>query len=399
MNDQEIMERMQEESFAQLLADNPIEKDWLQPGQQVEAVIVKIAPEWVFIDLGSKSEGYLDRKEFIGSDGTFTVKEGDLIKVYFLSSRNNERLFTTKVGRGDNAKAFLEDAWSNGIPVEGKISKEIKGGIEVIIAGHVRAFCPFSQTGISRSENIADYIGKILLFHITEYSEKGRNIVLSHRLILERETDKKKEYLKETLQEGMSVHGRVISIRNFGAFVDIGGIQGLLPLSELGWDRSEIMKDILAVGDELTLSIVKLDWDSEKITLSRKAMLPNPWENIVKNFPIGSVTFGSVASLTNFGAFISLGKGIEGLIHISKLGNGKRIKHTSEVLTAGQTVEVQIEAIDSEKKRISLSLAHTNGDEQPTQLNDYASYLGISSTSFGSLGDTLKNRLTSKLKQ
>jgi small subunit ribosomal protein S1 len=160
---------MEEKSFAEFMAEIPLEKEWLHPGQKVQAVIVKITPEWIFIDLGGKSEGYLDCKEFVDEKGSLTVKEGDAVHAYFLSSRNNERLFTTKVGKGDAAKAYLEDACRNGIPVEGKIAKETKGGVEVIIAGDVRAFCPFSQMGLPRSENVAEYIGKNMAFKITQY--------------------------------------------------------------------------------------------------------------------------------------------------------------------------------------------------------------------------------------
>ncbi len=360
---QEHTDFMEEKSFAELMTDNPVEREWLNPGQRVEAVIVKLTPEWIFIDLGGKSEGYLDSKEFIDENGTLTVKEGDTVKAYFLSSRNNERLFTTRVGKGDAAKAYLEDAWSNGIPVEGRITKEIKGGIEVTIAGDVRAFCPFSQTGISRTENIADYLGKLLPFKITEYAENGRNVVLSRRVILEEENTIKKESLKDILKEGMIVQGKVMSIQKFGAFVDLGGIQGLLPLSETGWDRTQEINDILKVGDDLSLSILKLDWGSEKITLSLKATLPDPWTEIENNFPKGSSFTGHVSSLTDFGAFVSLKAGVEGLIHISKLAKGKRIKHAGEVLTKGQPVAVRIEAIDLEKKRISLYLDSLDGKE------------------------------------
>src|SRR3990172_540702 len=156
MDNQEEKGSTEEKSFAELMAESELGKDRLRPGQKVQAVIVKISPEWIFIDLGSKSEGYLDRKEFLDPEGNLTVKEGDTVDVYFLAVKNNEKLFTRKIGRGEAEKAFLEDAWRNGIPLEGKIGKETKGGLEVLLAGNVRAFCPFSQTGIPRGENIAD---------------------------------------------------------------------------------------------------------------------------------------------------------------------------------------------------------------------------------------------------
>lgn len=392
MHNQEAVEISEEKSFAEFMTENPVEREWLHPGQRVNAAIVKITPAWIFIDLGSKSEGYLDSKEFLDGEGNLTVKEGDNIRAYFLSSRNGEKLFTTMVGKGDASKAYLEDAWRNGIPVEGKITKEIKGGIEVAIAGDVRAFCPFSQTGLPRSENISEYLGKTLPFKITEYGENGRNIVISHRAILEEEKTKQKEGLKEILKEGMTVQGKVMSIHNFGAFVDIGGIQGLLPLSEIGWNRAEEIKDVLAVGDELSLSILKLDWAADKITLSRKATLPDPWANIEGGFPKGSCHSGRVTSLTDFGAFVTLETGVDGLVHISKLAKGKRIKHAGEVLAKGQTVEVRIESVDAEKKRISLSLVDSEGEENGEETGDYHKYLEGPSRSLGSLGDLLKGK-------
>lgn len=392
MNNQETEEIMEEKSFAEFMAENPVEREWLHPGQRVNAAIVKITPEWIFIDLGSKSEGHLDGKEFLDGEGNLTVKEGDTIRAYFLSSRNNEKLFTTRVGIGNAGKAHLEDAWRSGIPVEGRIAKETKGGLEVVIAGDVRAFCPFSQTGLPRSENISEYLGKTLPFKITEYGENGRNIVISHRTILEEEKTKQKEVLKEILKEGMTVQGKVMSIHNFGAFVDVGGIQGLLPLSEIGWNRTEEIKDVLAVGDELSLSILKLDWAADKITLSRKAVLPDPWANIESSFPKGSCHSGRVTSLTDFGAFVTLETGVDGLVHISKLAKGKRIKHTGEVLAKGQTVEVRIETVDAEKKRISLSLVGSEGEENEEKTDDYRKYLGGPSRSLGSWGDMLKGK-------
>jgi len=393
MNNLEAEEIREEKTFAEFMAETTVEREWLQPGQRVNAAIVKITPEWIFIDLGSKSEGYLDSKEFTDSEGNLTVKEGDTIRAYFLSSRNNEKFFTTRVGRGDAGKAYLEDAWYNGIPVEGKITKETKGGIEVAIAGDVRAFCPFSQTGLPRSENILEYLGKTLPFKITEYGENGRNIVISHRAILEEEKAKQKEGLKEVFKEGMIVKGKVMSIQNFGAFVDIGGIQGLLPLSEIGWNRAEEIKDVLAVGDELSLSILKLDWAADKITLSRKATLPNPWSNIEGGFPKGSCHSGRVTFLTDFGAFVTMETGVDGLVHISKLAKGKRIKHAGEVLAKGQTVEVRIESVDVEKKRISLSLVDSEVEENEEKTDDYHKYLEGPSRSLGSLGDMLKGKV------
>ena len=177
----------EEKSFAELFEASEPDLGRLKPGQRVEAMIVKITPEWVFIDVGGKHEGHLDRKEFVDAEGNLTVKEGDTIRAYFLSSQHNEKLFTTKIGAGDAGRAFLEDAWKSGIPVEGVVEREVKGGFEVKVAGDTRGFCPFSQMGLFRIATPADWVGQRLAFKILEFGERGRNVVLSHRAILEGE--------------------------------------------------------------------------------------------------------------------------------------------------------------------------------------------------------------------
>ena len=227
-NDQAAPENNDEESFAAMLEKSFKKQGRLEPGQMVEASIVKISEDWIFLDLGGKGEGYLDRKELLDEGGNLTVKEGETIKAYFVSSDNNEMHFTVKIGAGPGKQSQLEDAWRNGIPVDGTVIKEMKGGFEIKIAGTIRAFCPFSQMGMRREEQPAEVIGKSLSFKIIEYGEGGRNIVVSRKPILENEKQTKAAALKETLREGDKVKGTVTSIQKFGAFVDIGGIEGLL---------------------------------------------------------------------------------------------------------------------------------------------------------------------------
>ena len=181
-----------EASFAELFEKSEVRKDFLTPGQKVEATVVKISPEWIFLDLGGKSEGYLDRKELTDGEGALSVKEGDTVVAYFLSSKFNEKLFTTKIGAGDSARAYLEEVWQSGIPIEGVVEKEIKGGFDIRLAGGMRGFCPYSQMALQRIENAQDYVGRRLPFRITEYGERGRNIVLSQRAILEEQRKKMK---------------------------------------------------------------------------------------------------------------------------------------------------------------------------------------------------------------
>ncbi|MEA3487603.1 MAG: 30S ribosomal protein S1 [Thermodesulfobacteriota bacterium] len=387
-------EKNDELSFEDLLKESTAETGWLEPGQRVEAQIVDIGSDWVFLGLGGKSEGSLDKKELLDENGDFTLKIGDTVTAYFLSSRHNEMLFTTRITSGEAGRNFLEHASSSGIPVEGLVETEIKGGFRVKIAGDTMAFCPYSQMGLRRVEDSSEYVGKRMPFIITEYGENGRNVILSNRAILEAELRAKKEELKEKLQEGMKVKGTVASIQDFGAFIDIGGIQGLLPISEIGWARVENVSDVLSVGQELETVILNLDWEKDRLSLSLKATLPDPWDHVEEKYPAGSSHVGKVARLTKFGAFVTLEGGVDGLVHISKLGDGKRINHPSEVLEQGQALEVTVESVDREKRRLSLALERDEkGKDESGMADDYREYLQNAPTSMGTLGDILKKKL------
>lgn len=387
-------EKNDELSFEELLKESTSGTGRLEPGQRVEAQIVDIGSDWVFLGLGGKSEGSLDKKELLDENGEFTLKIGDTVTAYFLSSRHNEMLFTTRITSGEAGRNFLEHASSNGIPVEGLVETETKGGFRVKIAGDTMAFCPYSQMGLRRVEDSSEYVGKRMPFIITEYGENGRNVILSNRAILEEELRAKKEELKEKLSEGMKVKGTVASIHDFGAFIDIGGIQGLLPISEIGWVRVENIHDVLSVGQELETVILNLDWGKDRIALSLKATLPDPWDDVEEKYPAGSSHVGKVARLTKFGAFVTLEGGVDGLVHISKLGGGKRINHPGEVLEQGQALEVTVEAVDREKRRLSLALEHEEKEKDESGIaDDYREYLQNAPTSMGTLGDILRKKL------
>ncbi|MBW2544675.1 MAG: S1 RNA-binding domain-containing protein [Deltaproteobacteria bacterium] len=374
-------EKSEEISFEELLKESTAETGWLEPGQRVEAKIVDIGSDWVFLGLGGKSEGSIDKKELLDENGDFTLKVGDTVTAYFLSSRHNEKLFTTRITSGEAGRNFLEHA-------------------SIKIAGDTMAFCPYSQMGLRRVEDSSEYVGNRLSFIITEYSEDGRNIILSNRAILEEELRAKREVLKEQLREGMKVTGTIASIQDFGAFVDIGGIQGLLPISEIGWARVDNINDTLSIGQELELVILNLDWERDRVALSLKATLPDPWDRVEGKYPAGSSHPGTVARLTKFGAFVTLEGGVDGLIHISKLGGGKRINHPREVLEQGQALEVTVESVDPEKRRISLALEHEEkGNDESGTTDDYRLYLQNAPTSMGTIGDILKDKLALSIKK
>ena len=395
-NNQPVNAGTGEENFAEMFEKSISKKPGrLEPGQMVEAMIVKITAEWIFLDLGGKGEGYLDRKELADEAGNLTVKEGDIVRAYFQSSANNEMHFTTKIGSGPGKQTQIEDAWNNRIPVEGNVAKEVKGGFEIKIGGSVRAFCPFSQMGIRREEQQADYIGRSLSFNIIEYGEDGRNIVLSRKSILEDERQDKMSALKESLKEGMKITGKVTSIQKFGAFVDIGGLEGLLPVSEIAWSRTEKVSDVLSAGQTVEVIIKKLDWEQNRFSFSLKDALPDPWEAAAESYPVGSYHTGTVSRLAQFGAFVTMKEGLDGLIHISKLGGGRRLSHPREVLKEGQSVEVQIESVDRAQRKISLALAEVRRaeEEEAATIKEYKQQTTEAPKNLGSFGELLKAKM------
>jgi small subunit ribosomal protein S1 len=396
----ETNETNEEESFAELFERSATKTGRLEPGEKVEARILKISAEWVFLDTGRKGEGVLDKKELLDADGNLTVKEGDVITAWFLSSSNNEMRFTTRLGTGAAGSAQLEEAWRNAIPVEGFVEKVIKGGYEVKIGGSVRAFCPFSQISLGRVEDNAQFVGQHLPFRITEYGENGRNIVVSHRALLEEERMRQREKLRETLSEGMTVRGTVTSIREFGAFVAVDGVEGLIPISEIGWGRVEEIGDVLSVGQAVEVVIKRLDWANDRISFSLKETLADPWGRVVEQYPVGSYQKGVVARLAPFGAFVTLGAGVDGLIHISRLAAGKRINHPREVVKEGERVEVKIEAVDRENRRLSLSLAELGREEEEAAetMEIYRKGAEEGPKGLGTLGDLLKKKMEGKRK-
>lgn len=390
-----------EEDFAKMFEQTYKEPSRMEPGQKVEAPIVNITPEWALIEVGGKGEGYIDVNELKDAEGNLLVKTGDKVRAYFLHTEEGEMRFTTKIGTGPAARAQLMDAFKNHIPMEGKVSKELKGGFEIIISGGMRAFCPYSQMGIRRDENKEAYIGASMIFFIIECDR--RDIVLSRREIVEKERQEKIVELKATLQEGHKIRGVVTSIQKFGAFVDIGGVEGLLPVSEMAWGRTEKVSDLLTAGQPVEVIIKTLDWDNRRISLSLKDTLPNPWDTAAQKWPAGSYHTGRVSRLAPFGAFITLGDGVDGLIHVSRLGGDKRINHPEDVLKAGQDIEVRVEAVDVANKRISLVPADISREEEETtatmqKYQKQETAKAAEEPAMGSMGEQLKRQMEQRNK-
>jgi len=326
----------------------------LEPGQKVTATVLQVGAEWVFLDVGQKGEGVLDVRELTDAEGEVKVTVGATLEAYFLSRAGGELRFTTRIGGGSSGTAQLEEAWRSGIPVDGRIEKEIKGGYEVKLPGDVRAFCPYSQLGIRRQDTAEELVGTSRSFKISQFSEQGRNIVVSHREILEEERRKQREVLRQTLQPGQIVKGVVTNVRDFGAFVDIGGLEGLLPISEIGYSRVEDIHAVLQEGQQLEVALKGCDWEANKFSFSLRDTLADPWGKVGSIYKEGMTVNGTVSRLANFGAFVTLEDGIDGLVHISRLGAGRHLKHAQEVLKVGEILAVRIDKIDLEQKRISL---------------------------------------------
>lgn len=386
MGDDNFEEMMEdEENFAAMFeASLSTVGQQLEPGQKIEATLLQIGKDWSFVDVGQKGEGVLATAELLDSDGEVQYAVGDKISVYFLSRSGGELRFTTKIGGGGSGTEQLENAYQGGIPVDGRIEKEIKGGFEVKLTGNVRAFCPFSQTGLRQTEP-ADLIGQSLSFRITQFSERGRNIVVSHRAILDEQREQQRAGLRETLKEGLVLKGSVTNIREFGAFVDIGGIEGLLPISEISYGRVDSVEDVLSVGQELEVAVKKIDWENNKFSFSLRETQADPWNKVGSIYTVGVQYPGKISRLAQFGAFVTLEDGVDGLLHISKLGEGQRIRHPQDVVQVGQQLQVVIEKIDQDEKRISLALAGTKDEVEETSYTESSSASG-----FGSFGDLLK---------
>ena len=330
-------------------------------GDKIEGKVAAIDRNSVFVDLGAKSEGIIERTELLDADGNVTVSVGDRVEAFCLRVHDATVFLTTKM-TGTVADASLQEAYEGGIPIEGKVTSERKGGFEVQVASH-SAFCPYSQIDIFKQDSEV-YIGERYTFLVTEYADDGRNLVLSRRRLLERERAKQQVQLKETLRVGDVISGTVTRMLSFGVFVDLGGAEGLIHVSELAWGHGVKPEDILSAGQEVEVLVREIDWEQERISLSLKYAQGDPWEKLTdesSDYVPGKRYEGVVTQIAPFGAFVQLEPGIEGLVHVSRLGAGARVHHPDEVVSIDDKVEVSIESIDLERRRISLSMDDTVG--------------------------------------
>jgi small subunit ribosomal protein S1 len=341
------------EDFATLFARHEAGPG-LERGQVVKGRIIQITGEHVFVDVGGKGEAWIDRAELTDDAGQLRVAVGDQVEATVVSTGDEVRL-SHKLRQGAQAREALAVAAQSGLPVEGKVAAVIKGGYEVTVAG-LRAFCPMSQMDLRRAESPDEYVSRVLEFRITRYSENGRNVVLSRRVLLEEQAAVAAEETRKKLVPDAVLPGVVTSLADFGAFVDLGGVQGLVPMSELSHARVARAGDRLRVGEPVTVKVLRVDAEKGKVTLSLKALEGDPWASVAGRLRERQVVRGRALRATDFGVFVELLPGVDGLLHVSEIPRHRQ-GAMRETVAAGAEVAVMIIAIDSGKRRIALALA------------------------------------------
>jgi small subunit ribosomal protein S1 len=345
----------QDEDFAALFeASIQGERQRFERGQLVEGAIVAIGQDVAFVSVGGKSEAQIDLAELRDADGALTVGIGDRIQARVVSTSGG--LMLSRRGVRDAAtQRELEDAWQAGLAVEGRVEKVVKGGYEVRLARE-RAFCPLSQIDTARTADPAVHVGQTYPFRIIEYKEGGRTIVVSRRRVLEEEQQAAAEAIRASIVPGAVLAGRVASVMDYGAFVDLGGgIQGLLHVSEMTWSRVPSANAVVAVGDTITVKVLRVDESSGRIALGMKQLQDDPWTTSASTFAVGDVRTGTVTRVAEFGAFVELAPGVEGLAHASTFPPTGRPGGWAASVPAGTTAPFEILTIDLAQKRIGLA--------------------------------------------
>lgn len=323
------------------------------PGERISGTVLSVGPEVIVVDIHSKMQGFIERSQW--KEGELLPKEGDVLDVYFVDVHEGAARLALG-GAGSTVDQSIQQAFQTHLPIEGKIEKEINGGYEVQVAGQ-RAFCPYSQVSLHRrSESEASPIGQVLPFLVTEYEPQEHTLVVSHRALLEKERQAQRESLKATLTEGDVREGEVTSLMPFGVFVDIGGIEGLIPLREISWDRTVKPEDVVVVGQKVRVVVKSLNWETNRFSFSLRDVVADPWDDYAASIRVGDYVTGSVVKLMPFGAFVNLAPGVEGLVPISKLGAGRRINHPRECVSEGDALDCQVDSIDFEAKKLSLKV-------------------------------------------
>jgi small subunit ribosomal protein S1 len=374
-------------------------------GDKVRGTIVSIGQEVAVLELAGGGEGTLETLELRDANGELTVKAGDKVDARVVALGEKQGFVTLRRGAGTGARSNLGEAAATGLPVEGVITGVNKGGFEVDVGG-VRAFCPLSQLELRPVDDPAAYVGRRLTFRVTRHEEdrRGTNVVLSRRALLEEEARGRAEATRGKVVVGAVLPGVVTAIKDFGAFVDVGGIEGLLPASEISFDRSTRPADVLTVGQPVTVQVMRVEKRDdpkrpEQVSFSLKALERDPWQDAVAQFAAGTTARGQVTRTESFGAFVQLAPGVEGLIHISELGAGRQLRHARDAVKPGDPLDVAVLAVDPDKRRISLGLAGREAavDDEGRAAAARAAGGGQGGQSgkggMGTLGDLLKGKL------
>ncbi len=329
----------------------------VKPGGVVKGRVVGVTATHVLIDVGYKSEGQIPIQEFTDRQGNVQVKVGDDVDVYFDSSESEGGGIVLSRQRAENLKIWedLEKAFNEELGVEGHIIGKVKGGFKVDVMG-VPAFLPGSHVDIRPSRNLDRFIGTTDRFAILKFNRARGNVVVSRRALLEKERETLKKDILKVLEEGVILEGTVKNITGYGAFVDLGGIDGILHISDMSWGRINHPSEIVEVGEKIKVVVLKFDTEKERISLGMKQLTPDPWHTVAEKYPVGSRVQGKVISLMDYGAFVELESGIEGLVHISEMSWTRKVTHPSKILQVGQPVEVVVLNVDAGHRRISLGL-------------------------------------------
>lgn len=347
------------ESFAALLAEYEQGAKSVREGEIVSGTVVDFVGDFVVVDIGYKSEGQVPKDEFKAPDGSFNVKIGDTVDVYVEATENENGLCVLSKKEADKLMIWEEISKIAGSDetVEGTILSRVKGGLAVDIG--VRAFLPGSQVELRPTRNLDKFIGQKYRFKIIKFNKKRGNIVLSRRALLEKERAVLKSQTLEKLHEGAILDGIVKNITEYGAFVDLGGIDGLLHITDMSWGRVNHPNEVVQIGDEIKVKVLKFTPENERVSLGYKQLAPDPWEHAAERYPAGIRALGRVVSLIDYGAFVELEEGIEGLIHISEMSWTRRVKHPSRVVNVGDVIDVVVLSLDTEAKKISLGMKQT----------------------------------------
>jgi small subunit ribosomal protein S1 len=369
----------------------------IEKGQTVDGRIVAIGAEVAFVDVGGKGEASIDIAELKDDAGRLDAAVGDRIQAVVVSTTGGLTL-SRRLARNAATVRQLEEAFQAGLPVEGRIERTVKGGYEIRI-GRQRAFCPFSQIDIVRTEPSA-HEGRVYQFRITEYREGGRNIIVSRRALLDEAQRAAAAALRESITAGAVMAGRVASVRDFGAFVDLGaGVQGLLPASEMTWSRGAHPSSILEAGQQITVLVLHADHEKQKITLGLKQLIADPWLRVPETYKVGATHAGRVTRIAAFGAFIELEPGIEALAHASSFAPAGAPDRWSSGVRPGTMLTIEILTVDGPNRRIAVAPVGDAGTPEVAEdVRAYSERQRDDGGAFGSLADKLRSALESEKK-